>query len=183
MNHFEYDGPEPTIHKTADGKLVHIPDNAGPKLGFVVFALLVFAFGVWTIWDPAARLLFGERAVGRVSEIIRSEPGSPPQVIRYRQPIAEGTDNTRFQYWVTVPDADGEERVLRLGVGSLRSAYANINDEFTVIFSTADDIAYGLLHHRTWAFGVGFLFVGCLLLLVAVPTYLAVGKPIEIDPE
>ena len=176
-------GNDPSIHQSADGRWYHTPRSFGPKLAFLIGSLLVVALGTWIVWDPLMALVAGERGAARVVQITRFEPGQEPRRIRHRQTIPEGTHHTRFDYTVEVITAEGDVRTLRLAVGSARVAYANINDEFEVIFREGAEHAYGLHHHRTWAFGIGFLFVGGVLTLCAVPTLLAVGKPIEIDPE
>ena len=194
-----FDTPEPVPHPPQfaeagftvhdDGRVTYTPGHFGAKLGFLLVSLAVLAFGVWAIWDPMSTLLLGESATGRVVRIVRSDPGEADRVIRYRQAIAAGGFGTRFTYFVAVEDDRGERDVYRLAVGSRQRPYevggstpANINERFTVIYRPGGKLAYGLYHHRTWAFGVGFLFVGAILTLCAVPTLWAVGRPIEVDP-
>ena len=183
----QFDGPE--FHTDADGQVWYTPGHFKSKLAFLFASLAVVAVGLWMVWDPARALLLGERGVGRVVRIEREEPGAPPEVIRYRRPIAAGTEATRFDYYVAVERPGGERREFRLAVGSRREPYevaagtaANVNEQFDVIYDPAGTVAYGLFHHRTWAFGAGFLFTGGLLTLCAVPTVLAVNKPIAVDP-
>jgi hypothetical protein len=174
---------DPTIRQGEDGNWYHFPHRFGLKVGFLLFSLFILAVGIWFIKDPAARFFFGERAQARVTEIHRTEADGQQEVIRYRKTIPEGSHLTRFTYTVIVEYQDGSNKKMDLAIGSLRNPTENVNDEFEVIFFPEEDYAYGLFHHRTWAFGVGFLFVGSLLTLCAVPTLLAVGKPILIDPE
>jgi hypothetical protein len=174
---------DPTIRQGEDGHWYHYPHRFGLKLAFLIFSLLVLALGVLVIWDPAVRFFQGERATVRVTQILREEPDGTREIIRYRKEIPEGDYLTSFSYTVSYEQPDGSSKEMTLAVGSRRNAYANVNDEFEVIFFPDEDYCYGLFHHRTWAFGVGFLFVGGLLTLAAVPTLYMVGRPILIDPE
>jgi hypothetical protein len=180
---------EPQFRVAADGRVFYTPDKFWPKLAFLLGSLLILAFGLGLAWDPLTTLLFGEKATARVVRIVRSDPGEEDRVIRFRQPIEAGGPGTSFAYFVAVETPAGERRELRLGVGSRGSPYevaagtaANINEEFEVIYRPGEDIAYGLYHHRTWAFGAGFVFVGGLLTICAIPTLRAVGREIEVDP-
>lgn len=183
MNPADLYADDPTIHQGKDGNWYHVPHRRGLKLLFLVFSLCMFLLGCVLIYAPLARWICGETANARVVEILREEPGRDPERIRYRKEIREGSHLTTFTYTVAVPRGEGGRDEYTVAVGSRREAYANVNDRFKVIYFPGDDHAYGLPHHRTWAFGVGFLFIGGLLTLCAVPTLLAVGKPILIDPE
>lgn len=176
-------GDDPSIHQGEDGNWYYTPQYFAMKLGFLLFSLLILALGTWLIEPPLSRWLIGQTAKARVVEIFREEPGQEGERIRYRKEIHEGSHLTSFNYTVVVRTPEGGRKRLTMAVGSRRQPYANVNDEFSVIYFADEDHAYGLAHHRTWAFGVGFLFVGAVLTLCAVPTLLAVGKPILIDPE
>ena len=183
MNEHELYADDPTIHQTESGDWVHVPGHRLAKLLYLIFSLIVFLFGCWLLWEPLSRLFFGEKATARVVRIERFEPGKETKVIRFRQKIPEGEHETVFRYTVSVPTAEGASKEMQLGVGSRRNVIANINDKFPVIYFEEDDYVYGQFHHRTWAFGVSVCFLGLVTLLCAIPTYLAVGKPIIIDPE
>lgn len=183
MNPAELYKDDPTIRQGPDGNWYHYPDHFPHKLAFLICSLLIVALGAWLIWDPAVRALFGERAQVRITEIVRQEPGREPDRIRFRQEIPEGSHLTKFHYNVVHEQEDGSREEMFLAVGSRRNAYANVNDELAVIFFPDEEHAYALFHHRTWSFGVGFLFVGVVLTACAIPTLRAVGKPILIDPE
>jgi hypothetical protein len=173
---------DPSIRQGDDGNWYHYPNHPIMKLVFLLFSLSILALGVWCIWEPAARFFNGKRDTAKVTRIIRTEPGKDPEIIRYRKDIPEGEYFTKFSYEVTVGDGNKTAKVMTLGVGSKRNAYANWGDEVEVIYFEKDDYAYGLFHHRTWAFGAGFLFVGLVLTITAIPTLYMVGKPIKIDP-
>ena len=174
---------DPTIRQGADGDWYHYPNRFALKVVFLLVSFAILGLGTWLIWDPAARFFTGTRAMVRVTEILREEPGGEQEVIRYRKDIPEGDHLTKFTYTVTYEPPEGGSRELTMAVGSIRNAYNIVNDEFEVIFFEDEDYAYGLFHHRTWAFGVGFLFVGGLLTIAAIPTLYMVGRPIKIDPE
>jgi len=183
MNPAEHYADDPTLRQTEDGYWAHYPHRFLLKALFLVFSLALLTLGAWLIEPPLSRWLRGETATARVVEIIREHPGVSVERIRYRKSIPEGSHRTTFTYKVAVPRPEGGRDEYTMAVGSRRTPYANVNDEFRIIYNPGEDHAYGLLHHRTWAFGVGFLFIGSLLTLCAVPTLLAVGKRILIDPE
>jgi hypothetical protein len=183
MNPADLYADDPNISQTESGDWVYVPDHRLLKTLFLLFSLALLVLGAWLIEPPFTRWVRGETATARVVEILREEPGKEPERIRYRKEIPEGTHLTTFTYTVAVPRPEGGRETFVMAVGSKREPYANVNDEFRIIYFEGDDHAYGLLHHRTWAFGVGFLFIGGLLTLCAVPTLLAVGRPILIDPE
>ncbi|MFW5829972.1 MAG: hypothetical protein ACOCXA_06895 [Planctomycetota bacterium] len=162
---------------------VYIPRHFLPKLGLALFSLAIFAFGIWMSWDPVARLLTGEISQARVVHIVRTQPGVPDEVIRYARSIEEQPYTVTFQHYVAVEDEEGKEHVMRLGVDSAKKPYAKVNDVLSVTHYEGDEYAFALYHHRTWAFGAGFLSVGAILSLLALHTLWAVGKPIIIDPE
>ena len=162
---------------------VYVPGHFWAKLGYVVFSLLVLAFGLWLLWAPATRLLFGETSEARVAYVVRTEPGMPDRTIRYARDIEEGHHTVVYQHYVAVEDEDGELSVMRLAVDSARKPYAKLNDTVEVVHFAQDEAAFGLFHHRTWAFGLGFFFVGSILSMLSINTLWAVGKPIPIDDE
>jgi len=173
---------DPTIRQGEDGNWYHYPNHPVIKTIFLLLSLCVLALGVWVIWEPAARFFVGERATAKITQIVRDDPEDGREVIRYRKTIEEGSHLTDFSYEVTVGDGNNQAKKMQLAVGSKQNAYANVNDEFEVIYFADEDHAYGLFHHRTWAFGAGFLFVGLVLTATAIPTLYMVGKPIKIDP-
>jgi hypothetical protein len=183
MNPADLYADDPTIRQNAGGDWEYFPNHPVLKTFFLVFSLALLVLGGWLIEPPLSRWLTGQTSTARVVEILREEPGKEPERIRYRKEIHEGNHLTTFTYTVAVPRSEGGRDSFIMAVGSRRAPYANVNDEFRIIYFAEDNHAYGLLHHRTWAFGVGFLFIGGLLTLCAVPTLLAVGKPILIDPE
>ncbi|MDQ8181419.1 hypothetical protein [Pelagicoccus sp. SDUM812005] len=174
---------EANIAKASDGRWYYTPDKFAAKLAFLIGSLAITALGVILIWDPAVRYLFGEQEMARITRIERNDPDTEPQLIRYRKEIPEGDYFTRFTYTATVDQEDGSSRDFTLAIGSRRNAFVNVNDDVEIIYFTEDSHAYQLYEHRTWSFGIGFLFVGGLLTSCAVPTLLAVGKPILIDEE
>ena len=175
MNTADLYADDPTLHQREDGQWVHTPHRFGPKLVFLLFSLAMLILGAWLIYPPLSRWLTGETAMARVVEILKEEPGQPPERIRYRKQIPESSHLTTFTYTVAVPRPEGGRDEFIMAVGSRREPYAIYNDQFRIIYFEGEDHAYGLLHHRSWAFGVGFLFIGSLLTLCAVPTLLAVG--------
>jgi hypothetical protein len=88
-----------------------------------------------------------------------------------------------FRHYVEVVDEDGVARQFRMGVDSRREPYAKPNDTFRVAYFPEGDYAFGLFHHRTWAFGAGFFTVGLILNSIAVFLIYRVGKKVYIDPE
>ena len=174
---------DPSIRRGEDGKWYHRPYAYYPKLAFLICSLLVFAAGGITIWPPFSRLVFGDTNTARVVEIVRSETGKAPETIRYRKNIPEGDIDTIFEYTVEIQLKDSESRLAQLAVGSRRNAFANVNDSFEVISFPNESFAFQLYEHRTWAFGASFLIIGIILTACAIPTLIAVGKPILIDPE
>lgn len=174
---------EANIGKAADGRWYYTPDKYFAKLAFLIGSLVLTAVGVALIWDPTVRYFFGEQESARITRIERYEPDKEPQLIRYRKEITEGDYYTRFTYTATVDRDDGSSVDYTLAIGSRRNAFANVNDDVEIIYFAGEDHAYQLYEHRTWSFGIGFLFVGLLLTACAVPTLLAVGKPMLIDEE
>ena len=162
-----------------------IPDGYTPKLLFVIFAFVFFGMGLWLLWDPAIRLFYGETEEARVSKIIRKEAGMDDQIIRTRREIKPEESNFSlfYEHYVEVPMKDGTTKEFRMGVDARTEPHNNVNDTFEVIFFPDDDVAYGLYHHRTWAFGLGFLFMSVTFIPLSLTLLFMVGKPIYIDPE
>jgi hypothetical protein len=183
MNPAELYKDEANIARGDDGQWYYTPDKFGLKLAFLIASLFIILLGGVLGWDPAVRYLFGERDTARIARIVREEPGQTTEVIRYRKQVPEGDHLTRFTYIVAVDREDGSTKEMTLAVGSRRNAYANVNDDVEIIYFRHEDHAYALYQHRTWSFSIGFLFVGFVLTACAIPTLLAVGKPILIDPE
>jgi hypothetical protein len=183
MNPAELYKNEANVSQGGDGNWYYYPDKFRSKLIFLIVSLAIVILGGILGWAPAVRYLFGERATARIARIVRNDPDREAEVIRYRKDIPEGDHLTRFTYITTIEKKDGSSQELTLAVGSLRSAYANINDEVEVVYFADEDHAYALREHRTWSFSIGFLFVGIVLTACAIPTLFAVGKPILIDPE
>ena len=169
-----------------DGKPDYfVPGDFIPKLFFVLFAFALTGVGLWLLWDPTARLLFGETSEARVSRLVQKEPGKPDRTIRLKREI-KGDDtnfNLIFEHYVEVPLDDGTVREYRVGVDARTKPHHLVNDEFKVIFYPEDSFAYILYDHRTWAFGFGFLFMGLTFVPLSLYLLYMVGKPIKIDPE
>jgi len=183
MNQGELYEGDSTIRRGEDGNWYHYPTLFIPKLLFLFFSIAMTAVGTLLIWDPAVRGIFGEKGVARLIEIRREEPGQEDEIIRYRKNVEEGSHLSRFYYTIALETKEGGVQHMDLAVASIRNPYAKVNDSIDVIYFKGEKHAYALYHLRTWAFGVGFLFVGVILLACAVPTLLAVGKPILIDKE
>ena len=177
-----YEG-DPTIRLGEDGNWYHYPHKFLPKLIFLIGSLVVLSLGFVTIWPPLSRLVMGERNTARLVEITRTDPGKDPEIIRYRKSIPEGSIDTTFSYTIEIRQKDGEKHLAQLAIGSRRNAFNNINDSFEVISFPNEPQVFQLFEHRTWAFGTAFLVIGSILTACAIPTLLAVGKPILIDSE
>ncbi|MBC2607066.1 hypothetical protein [Pelagicoccus albus] len=177
-----YEG-DPTIRQGQDGYWYHYPHLFWPKLAFLIASLALLGIGGLTIWPPLSRLAFGEREIARVVFIERIDPAKDPEIIRYRKSIPEAGYDTIFHYTVEIATPGQTPHRAELAIGSRRNAFANVNDSFEVIFFPGEKMVYQLYEHRTWAFGIAFLFIGGIFTACAVPTLLAVGKPIRIDPE
>ncbi len=177
-----YEG-DATIRQGEDGYWYHYPHLFLPKLFFLIASLALLVIGALAIWPPLSRLAFGEREIARVVYIERKDPGKDSEIIRYRKLIPEGGYDTVFHYAVDIPVPEQTPHRAELAIGSRRNAFANVNDNFEVIYFPGEEMVYQLYEHRTWAFGIAFLFIGGVFTACAVPTLLAVGKPIRIDPE
>lgn len=155
------------------------------KLLFLLFSLAILVVAVWEIWGPFSRLLLGERAEARVVRVERDSPGEPTEVIRVRREIEEGDYalGTTFRHFVEVLDAEGNPQVVEMAVASRQTPYALVNDTFTVIYFSDGEYAYGLWHHRSWAFGLTLLLLAVTFVPLSWYLFHLVGKPIPIDPE
>lgn len=162
-----------------------VPGQFGIKLAFFIASLLIFAFGVWDLWGPLSRSLRGERATGRIVYLVRQTPGEADETIRIRRDIKEGdyAYDSIFRHFVEVPFPDGSSKIFQLAVASRQTPYALVNDRVRVAFHPEDDFAYGIRHHRTWAFGCGFILVGSTFVIISGFLLRMVGKKIYIDPE
>ncbi|MFP4353254.1 MAG: hypothetical protein ACOCVJ_02570 [Verrucomicrobiota bacterium] len=154
-----------------------------PKILYMLLTFVLTGIGVWFLWDPAAALLFGETGDARVTRLVREQPGEENQTIWFAREIKEQEHTVTFRHFVEVVDAEGVARQFRMGVDSRRKPYALPNDRFRVAYFPDGEYAFGIYHHRTWAFGAGFLTVGGILNCVAVFMVMSVGKKITIDPE
>jgi hypothetical protein len=126
-----------------------------------------------------------QRATGRVVYLVRQSPGETDETIRIRREIKEGdyAYATLFRPFVEVPFADGSSKIFQLAVASRQTPYALVNERVRVAFYPQDDVAYGIRHHRTWAFGCGFVMVGSTLVIISCFLLRMVGKKNYIDPE
>lgn len=154
-----------------------------PKLGFAVFAGLLCLMGLWLLYAPMAAWVLGKKEEARVSRIVRVSPGEPERVIRMRRAFEEEGYSVVFRHYVEVVLENETTWEMRMAVDSRRKPYASVNDTFYVVFHPGETIAFGLFHHRTWGFGLGFLGAGLTLLCIAIYLLLWVGKPVFIDPE
>lgn len=164
---------------------VFIPQDFWRKLSFVIFSVAILVVGVWELWGPLSRSVFGESGEGRVVRIVRETPGEPAEIIRIRREIEEGdySYDTLFRHFVEVIDTDGNPLVFELAVASRYTPYALVNESFEVIYFTGEEYAYGLWQYRTWAFGCALVLMGLTFLPLSLYLFNMVGKPIEIDPE
>lgn len=164
---------------------VFIPKDRMRKLAFVLFSLLILALGIWDLYGPMARWVFGEKTEGRIAYITVDSPGSETETIRIRREVSEGeySYDTLFRYFVEVVLPDGNTTVKELSVASRNTPYASVNDWMTVVYFPADAHVVGLWQHRTWAFGCALLLMGLTFLPLSVYLYFMVGKPVVIDPE
>ncbi|MFP4068851.1 MAG: hypothetical protein ACLFVC_01595 [Opitutales bacterium] len=153
------------------------------KILYMLFTFVLTGIGVWFLWDPAGALLFGETGEARVTRLVRQQPGEEDQTIWFARKIEEQAHTVTFRHYVEVVDAEGQTHRFRMGVDSRREPYAMPNEHFRVAYFPDGDYAFGIYHHRTWAFGAGFLTVGGILNCVAVFMVMNLGKKVYIDPE
>jgi hypothetical protein len=184
---------EPLKRPNLDGRVfgengepdVFIPGHLFPKVGFLVFSVLILLLGLWDLWGPASSVLFGEVSESRVAYMVRHSPGQADEVIRVRREIKEGDYGyeTVFRHFVEVIDRNSRVQTFELAVASRQTPYALVNERVRVAYFPGATHAYGIYHHRTWAFGVSLLFMGMTFLPMAIFLVRMVGKPIPIDPE
>ena len=191
----EFPKSNPVVHERPnhDGRVfgengepdVFIPGNFWGSLAFFIFSCAMTVFGLWDMWEPSSRFVFGEVSEARVVQILRQSPGEADEVIRIRRVIKEDefSHSTVFRHYVEVIDADGSPQILQMAVASRRVPYALINETFDVAYFPGGQYAYGILHHRTWAFGLAFTLMGGTLMALSWHILSMVGKPIIIDPE
>ena len=173
---------DPSIFEEG-GRRFHVPGSFTLKAIFLAFGLGVFSIGLLFLWDPVGRLLFGQTASARVVAIVKKTPGTGDVTYRYRRQFPRERDRSiTFQHFVSVRH-NGEQRILRLGVDSRVEPYANINDRITICFYPEDDYAFAKYHLRSYGMGVLYFAVGLAFVGSGIPMLLAVGRPIEIDPE
>ena len=139
--------------------------------------------GFWMLWAPTTAVLGGSIEEARVSRIVRSAPGLPDQVIRIRREPRDESHTITFRHYVEVVLPDDTTREFRMAVDSRRKPYASVNDTFRVAFLPEGEVAFGVFHHRTWAFGAGFVGMGVTLLALSGYLLAQVGRPVVIDPE
>ncbi len=160
-----------------------IPGLLIPKVVYLVFTLALTGVGIWFLWDPAGALLFGETGEARVTRLVREQPGTEDQTIWFAKDIEEQPHTVTFRHFVEVVDKEGVAHQFRMGVDSRSRPYAMPNDTFDVAYFPDGEYAFGLYHHRTWAFGAGFFSVGFILNCIGVFLVMNVGKKVYIDPE
>lgn len=166
-----------------EGTLYHIPGSYGVKLAYLIVGCCVLGIGLWFAWEPASRVMFGVTTEARVVRIVKVTPGGEDKVIRYRLEFANERDRSvSFQHFVEV-DSKGERKVMQLGVNSRVKPYANINDRLTVSFYPRGGYAFETWAARTWGIAILYIANGLIFVGLGVPMFLAVGRPIEIDPE
>jgi hypothetical protein len=173
---------DPSIF-THEGKRYHIPGSRPQKIAYVFGGLLCLTLGIWFSWDALGRLLLGQTSEARVVRIVKVVPGAENTTFRYRRALLPERDRSiTFQHYVEVTDGV-EKRVLRLGVDSRVQPYANVNDRLTVCYYPNDSYAFVPAQARTWGIGALYGVIGLAFVAMGLPMLLAVGKPIEIDPE
>ncbi|NBD37102.1 MAG: hypothetical protein GVY10_00855 [Verrucomicrobia bacterium] len=185
--------PPPQERPNHDGRIfgengepdVFVPRDRLRKWLFVLFSCFILFVGLWDLWGPLSRWVFGETGEGRVLRIVRESPGEPAENIRVRREIEEGdySFDTLFRHFVEVVDKQGDLEVFELAVAGRQTPYALINDSFKVIYFPGDDYAYGLWQHRTWAFGCALVLMGLTFVPLSVYLLRMVGRPVVIDPE
>jgi hypothetical protein len=156
-----------------------------PKLGFFIFSVVFLSVGLWELWAPLTRTLFGEIDEARVVRIVRQSPGEADELIRIRREIKEGDYpyDTIFRHFVEVQDAAGTLHSFELAVASRQRPYALVNERVRVAYFKGDSHAFGILQHRTWAFGCALVMMGATFVPLAWFLLRMVGQRIIIDPE
>lgn len=164
---------------------VFIPGQLFTKITYLAFSVGILLLGMWDIWGPLRAVLFGETTEARVAYIVRESPGEADEIIRVRREIREGDYgyDTRFRHFVEVLDANSKVQVYELAVASQQTPYALVNERVQVAYLEGSAYAFGIYHHRTWAFGVSLVFMGFTFIPMAIFLVRMVGKRMEIDPE
>jgi hypothetical protein len=166
-----------------EGKLYHIPGSYAVKLAYLIVGIGVLGIGLGFAWPPASRILFGITTKAQVTRIVQITPGAEARVFYYRHEFPHEHDRSvMFQHFVEVEN-NGERKVMQLGVDSRVAPYANINDRLTVSFRPGDRYAIETWATRTWGVAILYLSIGLIFSGLGIPMFLAVGRPIEIDPE
>ncbi len=165
------------------GTLYHVPRSLPVKILNLLTGLLILGFGFSFLWEPGGRFLFGNTAEGRVVRVVKSIPGKEDISYRYRREYEPERDRAiTFKHFVEVLRG-GETRVMQIGVNSRVSPVLNVNDRVRVSFYDDDEYAYETWALRSWGIGILYIIVGLSFAGFGLPMLLAVGKPIEIDPE
>jgi len=170
-----------------EGERYFIPANRLPKLIYLLLACVILGLGCWLNGEILIRLAFGETTEARVSEIRVDAPGKPERSYKYRRPWKdEGEYRKIFSHYVDVI-IDGQPVPYRISVDSRRIPieFLNVNDRVDVTFFPDDErrVAFAYKQVRTWGMAILFMALGGTMLATALPMYLAVGKPLRIDPE
>lgn len=175
-----------STHPNPEGGF-HTPGDRFPKLIYLIFGGVVFALGLWLTGEIVLRLAFGETANARVSEIRVKAPAEPERSYKYRRPWVDNGDyRVVFSHYVDL-QIDGQTEAYRISVDSRRIPIEslNVNDRIDVSYFPGDPhkVAYAHKMVRTWGIAVMVLVLGGTMLTTGIPMFLAVGKPIKIDPE
>lgn len=165
----------------------HVPGNLIPKLVYLGLAVVVALVGLAYLWEPLARMVNGEIADARVSEIRVIEPGKPDTVYKYRRDYPEERNlEISFRHYVSV-EVDGHPELFRLSVDSRKApvGFCNVNDRVKIAYYPHDSkkIAFAIEHARTWGAAGVLCGVGLAMLVTAIPLVLTARKPVVIDPE
>ena len=173
---------DPSIF-THEGKRYHIPGSRTQKLAYLIGGVICLLLGLWFGWDAIGRVLFGQTSEARVVRIVKVVPGAESATYRYRRVFTPERDRSiTFQHFVEVTDGT-EKRVLHLAVDSRVEPYANVNDRLKVSYYPKDVYAIVPDQARTWGIAALYGVIGLASFAMGLPMFLAVGKPIEIDPE
>lgn len=173
---------DPSIFTKGD-KRYHVPRTPAVKIATIIMGILITLFAIFFARDPLGRMLFGETAEARIVRIVKHIPGGEDEVYRYRREFEDERDRSiSFQHYAQV-NHNGDQLVFRLGVDSRVKPYVNVNDRLTISFYPDDEIAFAVYHLRSWGMALLYGVIGLIYIAMGIPMLLAVGKPIEIDPE